>query len=151
MGTFELINAIVSLIGGGILTAWSQRMKDQAEFQRMSLERFQASESSTVSAREHPAPWQGFYWVRSAIALLVIAYFFLVPVAAVFMDGIQVIVGYYDTTQGFWPWSNPSEAVTWVKTGAADASKVIVYDPVRNNVLISIIGMYFGNQFTRRG
>lgn len=151
MGTFELINAVASLFGGAILTIWSQSQKDRHEEHIRSVERFDRQEQSTVGAREVVAPWKGYYWIRGAIALIVIAYFFIVPsIAVLWMDGVQVVVGYYDTAYGFWPWSSPQESVTWVKTGAEDALRVLVYDPVKNNVLISITAMYFGNQFARR-
>ena len=151
MGTFELINAGVSLGLSGLLTIWQQARKDQYETNKMLLERHAAAEGSITAAREVQAPWKGFYWVRSAIALVVISYFFLVPLIAMIMGNVQVIVGYFDISQGYWPWSAEYESVTWVKTGPSNADRVLVYDPVRNNVLISIISMYFGNQFARRG
>jgi len=151
MGTFELINAIASLIGGGILTLWSQRAQDLAEERKFRAGQQERQAQATDAARNHKAQWKGFYWVRGAIALIVVSYFFLVPSLAIFMDGVQVAVGYYDTANGFWPWSGSYEAVTWVKAGAAEPTTTMVFDPVRNNVLISIIAMFFGNQFTRRG
>jgi hypothetical protein len=150
MGTFEIINAAVSLGLGAVMTIWAQALKDAAERQRMLMERYTAGEQSIQAARNHEAPWKGFYWVRSAIAVTVVIYFFLVPVIALCINGVQVVVGYYDVTQGFWPWSSDFESVTWIKAGAAEPLRVLVYDPVRNNVLISIISMYFGNQFARR-
>ena len=152
MGTFELINAAVSLLGGAALTIWSNAQKDRHEEHLRSMERRHAAEESSRAAREVTAPWSGYYWIRGAIALIVISYFFLLPaVAVLWLDGVQVIIGYYDTAQGFWPWSSSQESVAWVKTGASDAVRVLVFDPVKNNVLVSIIGMYFGNQFARRG
>lgn len=150
MGTFELINAAGSLLMGGVMTIWAQAMKDRADQQKMLMERYSAGEKSVVTAREHVAQWKGFYWVRSAIALIVIAYFFLAPFAALFIDNVQVAIGYYDTVRGFWPWSSDYESVTWILTGSLDATRTLTYDPVKNNVLISIIAMYFGNQFARR-
>jgi len=151
MGTFEIINAIVSLLGGGIMTMWAQTSKDRHEERLHRLELADRTEASTTAAREYKAQWKGFYWIRGGIALIVTTYFFILPAAAVFIDGVQVVIGYYDTSKGFWPWSATLESVAWVKAGASDAQRVIVMDPVRNNVLISIIGMYFGNQFARRG
>lgn len=152
MGTFELINALASLFGGAVLTIWSQSQKDRHEAHMRSMERFDRAEGSTVAAREVVAPWKGFYWVRSAIALLVMAYFFALPALVVlFLDGVQVVIGYYDTAYGFWPWSSPQENVSWVKAGASDPARILVFDPIKNNVLISITAMYFGNQFARRG
>lgn len=150
MGTFEIINAVGSLILGGVMTIWSQAMKDRAQQQEWLIQRAKLGEESVENARKHEASWKGFYWVRSAIALIVVSYFFLVPSLVVFVDGVQVVIGYYDTARGFWPWSSDFESVTWVKVGATLPDKVMVYDPVRNNVLISIISMYFGNQFARR-
>lgn len=150
MGTFELINAIASLIGGGILTLWSQSRQDLAEERKWRAGNQERTELSVGAAREHEGKWKGYYWIRGAIALIVVSYFFILPAAPLFVDGIQVVIGYYDTANGFWPWQGSAEAVHWIKTGAADAQKVFVLDPIRNNVLIAIIAMYFGNQFTRR-
>jgi hypothetical protein len=151
MGTFEMINAILSLLGGGIMTMWAQGAKDRHEERLHRLEMADRTEGSTTAAREHKAQWKGFYWIRGTIALIVTAYFFIVPSVAVFIAGVQIVIGYYDVSAGLWPWSSNIEAVAWVKAGAADPDHIIVMDPVRNNVLISIIGMYFGNQFARRG
>ncbi|MEM9226330.1 MAG: hypothetical protein AAGA45_00015 [Verrucomicrobiota bacterium] len=150
MGTFELINAAVSLVSSGIMTFWGQALADRQETQRMLIERYNAGEKSVTSARQHEAKFKGFYWVRSGIAGLAAIYFFIIPFIALLMGDTSVIVGYFDITQGFWPWSSDFESVTWVKLGPADASRVLVYDPVKNNIMISIVTMYFGNQFARR-
>ena len=150
MGTFELINAIASLVGGGILTLWAQSRQDLADERKYRTGQQERTEASSTAARDHKPAWKGYYWIRGAIALIVVSYFFILPAVPLFVDGVQIVIGYYDTSQGFWPWQTDFEAVNWVKTGAADAQRVFVMDPVRYNILIAIIAMYFGNQFTRR-
>lgn len=150
MGTFELINAIVSLFGGGLLTIWAQARKDRHEEFQRAMEWRAYGEQSAVSAREFTAPWQGYYWIRGLIALLAASYFFVVPLVAMLLGDVGVVIGYYDTTRGFWPWSSSIEMVTWIQAGPADAARTLVYDPVKNNIMINIAGMYFGNQFARR-
>lgn len=152
MGIIELISAGGGLILGGIMTIWSQSMKDRAQMVDHLLQKNAAGEESAASARETVAPWKGYYWVRAAIAIIATCYFFILPgIAIMFFNNVQVVVGYFDTTQGFWPWSSDFQSITWVKMGPAEATKVLVYDPIKNNIMISIISMYFGNQFTRRG
>lgn len=151
MGTFELLNAVISLFGGGLLTLWAQGRKDRHEEMQAALVRFDRIESSAVSARMHDAKWKGFYWVRGLIALLAASYFFLLPgVSVLFFSDVGVVIGYFDVSGGFWPWSSSVESVTWIKTGPSDAGRVLVYDPVKNNIMLSITAMFFGNQFARR-
>jgi len=152
----ELIVGLLSLFGSGIMTMWAQRSADLAEERRYRSAQSAATEASTEAARSHSAKWTGFYWIRGAIALIVIFYFFFWPsfpaiVAAFSGDPIQVVVGYYDTTDGFWPWQVSMESIHWVKTGSSDPNAVVsVFSPVQNTALIAIVGFFFGNQVTRR-
>lgn len=61
--------------------------------------------------------------------------------------GITVF-GYYGTTGSFWPWSSTYETINWIAVGSGLCP--IVFSPVTNNILITIIGMFFGNQMTER-
>lgn len=75
MGTFELINAVASLLLGGVMTLWSQGMKDRAEREKMALQaaldRHAATEASQKAAREFEGQ-AGFHYTRRAIALIVV-------------------------------------------------------------------------------
>jgi hypothetical protein len=48
---------------------------------------------------------------------------------------ITIVIGYYDTARGFWPWSSTYETINWIAIGSG---------------LRPIIGMFFGNQITKR-
>lgn len=151
MGTFELINAIVSLIGGGIMTLWAQSRADLAEERKWRAAGQELTEQSTQGARGHEAKWKGFYWVRSALALFAGTWLFLAPMLLLFVDGAQTVVGYYDFVEGGWlPWQHGQEAIHWVKAGAAEPSRTFVFDPIKNNIALMVFAMYFGNQFARR-
>ena len=70
MGTFELINAIGSLVGGGLLTIWSQAIKDRTEREKLALEamlqRHQATDASQSSAREFKGD-KGFHFTSTLL------------------------------------------------------------------------------------
>lgn len=152
MGTFELINAIGSLVGGGLLTIWSQAIKDRTEREKLALEaalqRHQASSASQSAAREFKGD-KGFHFTRRAIALLVVISAITLPILLpAFIRDITIVIGYYDTVRGFWPWSSTYETINWIAIGSG--LRPIVISPVTNNILIAIIGMFFGNQITKR-
>ncbi|MEE4211481.1 MAG: hypothetical protein V2I43_19720 [Parvularcula sp.] len=152
MGTFELINAIGSLVGGGLLTIWAQGMKDRADRERLALEaalaRHEATENAQARAREFRSD-RGFHFTRRLIAIIVVLSVVLLPVIlpAIYPD-MTIVIGYYDTARGFWPWSSTYETINWVAVGSG--VRPIVISPVTNNILITIIGMFFGNQITKR-
>ncbi|MGF1451335.1 MAG: hypothetical protein ACFB21_04570 [Opitutales bacterium] len=65
-----------------------------------------------------------------------------------FLPDVTIVIGYYDTARGFWPWSSSYETINWVAVGSG--VRPLVISPVTNNILITIIGMFFGNQITKR-
>jgi hypothetical protein len=152
MGTFELINAISSLVLGGIMTVWSQSIKDRSEREKLALqvalEHHQATEASQIKAREFQSS-SGFHMTRRAIALIVVIAVVLLPILlpAIYSD-ITIVIGYYDTTKSIWPWVNTYESIHWIAAGSG--TRPIVISPVMNNILITIIGMFFGNQMVKR-
>ena len=130
------------------------------------LQRHQASNTSQSAAREFKGD-KGFHFTRRTIALLVV----IVPVfrkaepghvvalllgtaitlpilLPAFIRDITIVIGYYDTVHGFWPWSSTYETINWIAIGSG--LRPIVISPVTNNILITIIGMFFGNQITKR-
>lgn len=152
MGTFELVNAVSSLVLGGVMTIWSQGMKDRIEREKFALEAalqmHKATDSSQKSARKFEGQ-AGFHFTRRAIALIVIVSGITLPILLpVFFADITIVIGYYDTAQGFWPWSSSYETINWIAIGSG--LRPIVISPVTNNIMITIIGMFFGNQMTKR-
>lgn len=150
MGTFELINALGSTaLGGGLtmLGAMTKASLERARFQHLaSLDRKKAAELATVTAREFRST-AGFHFTRRTIALSVVLCGLLAPVLAPVFWDVSVAIGYYDTTHGFWPWEIPKDSIHWVVTG--NSGRVITISPILNNVILSITGMFFGNQFVK--
>lgn len=150
MGTFELIN----LVGSTALSLLGTMMANsQAALQREREWRFKvhaAQEGSTGAARAFGGHWHGYYWARVLIALLACGYLFVLPVAAVFIDGVQIVVGFYDTSTSIWPWSSPVDAIHWVKAGAADPVRIVFIYPAQTNIALTVVGFFFGNQIGRR-
>jgi len=86
---------------------------------------------------------------RRAIALIVIISAITLQILLpVFIPNITIVIGYYDTARGLWPWSSTYQTINWI---AIDSGlRPIVISPITNNILITIIGMFFGNQITKR-
>lgn len=82
-------------------------------------------------------------------ALIVIISAITLPIILLaFIPDITIVIGYYDTARGFWPSSSTYETINWIAIGSG--LRPIVISPVTNNILITIIGMFFGNQITKR-
>ena len=96
------------------------------------------------AARNVETKWKGFYWVRGAMALICAMYFFIFPVIAVlFTSSMQIVIGYVDVF-GIPLFGLEQEMLFWVKFGSgAEDAKVLVYDPVKNNIMLSIIGIFW--------
>ena len=149
MGYFELANMLGSSLLGAVLTIWKQRIADDQERFKMALQGFQASEESQ-SPRLAFRSDKGFHLTRRIIALLVITTLVCGPVVfPLLVSDLAIVIGYYDTSRGFWPWSGTVQSVQWIGFGSADASRVITISPVHNNMAMTIIGMFFGNQMTK--
>ncbi|MEO0797169.1 MAG: hypothetical protein AAFX93_18605 [Verrucomicrobiota bacterium] len=152
----EILSGFATAIGSAIITIHSNNLKDRHDLMMAQLTQHQATVDAANAARSHEAKWKGLYWVRSAIALIVICAYFLWPLLPVIIGAIkglpvQIAVGYYDTVGASWPWQVSMEQIHWIKVGSSAPDAVVsVLDPVRNIAMISIIGFYFGNQAARR-
>jgi hypothetical protein len=149
--TPDLINLIVTVGIGSVITLWQQKNKDLHEERMANRKELELYQKQAKEARDHKAHWKGFYWVRAAIALIVVSYFFIIPsVALLFFNDVQVVLGFWTTFKG--PFMMPDfESITWVKMGySGEDARILVYDPVRNSIMIAISGLFFGNQFARR-
>jgi len=156
MLSMELINLLLSTAGSAWLTMHAQSKADLAEERKFNAANYEKRIAATEAARNADAKWKGFYWIRGSIAIIAAVYFFIAPLLAIFLTAcfdvpIQIVIGYTDVF-GLPIWGLNQDMVFWIKLGSAspDAS-VLVYDPVKNNIMMSIIGMYFGNQIARRG
>lgn len=164
---FELINLGMSVLGGGGLTIagnlvnsfcdligdlGENRRKAAQEKHDQDLEKHEASDASQTSAREFQGT-KGFHKTRQWIAKVVIACYFVLPLTLPFISAllglpVTVSIGYFDIFQR-WPWSESVEIVKWVTIGQ-EGGYPIVITPIMNNVVITIIGMFFGNQMVKR-
>lgn len=152
MGTFEIVNAVSSLVIGGVMTIWSQGMKDRAEREKIALLNALKIQEGNEAAQSKAREFQGgagFHMTRRAIALIVVICGIALPIILpAFIADITIVIGYYDVARGFWPWSSTYETINWIAVGSGQ--RPIVISPVTNNILITIIGMFFGNQITKR-
>ena len=119
------------------------------------LQRHQASNTSQSAAREFKGD-KGFHFTRRTIALLVV----IVPVfrkaepghvvalllgtaitlpilLPAFIRDITIVIGYYDTVHGFWPWSSTYETINWIAIGSGLCSSIVI-NSVINNILIPL-------------
>jgi len=120
---------------------------------KFALEAFKEQEKSQSDARNAKGGI-GFHKTRQWIAKTVIAVYFIGPfaipfIAALFGLSVQVSIGYFDTSQGFWPWQVDTQVVNWVTIGAEGGFPIVI-TPVMNNSVLTIIGMFFGNQMVKR-
>jgi hypothetical protein len=149
MLTLEMFNFILTAGGSAWMTMMAAKSADLAEERKWNSKQYTAAVAEADAARNTEGKWKGFYWVRGAMALVCAIYFFIVPMIAMLMGNVQVVIGYTDFI-GL-PFIGGDDVVIWIKLGssAVDA-RILVYDPVKNNIMLSIIGMYFGNQMARR-
>jgi len=165
---FELLNLGMSVLGGGgitmagnLLNSFCDMIGDLSENRRKraqqdhdnALEAHNATEDSQKSAREFIGT-KGFHKTRQWIAKVVIACYFVLPLTLPFiaaLAGLNVTVsyGYLDVFQK-WPWSESVEVVKWITIGSPGGFPIVIH-PVMNNVVLTIVGMFFGNQMVKRG
>jgi len=163
----ELVTLGGSIFGGGALTMASNIVNSgltvvenlskagsigESERRAFAIETAKLQASNNKSAREVKAS-AGFHRTRQAIALIVIISYFVVMPLLPFMAslvGIDILlsIGFIDITQG-WPWQAPVENVHWITIGSPEGTPLVI-TPVMNNAVLSIIGMFFGNQMVKR-
>ena len=159
MGTIELINFGMSAFGSGGLTiagnVINSLIDGNVESRKLSHkqdgEKFDKTEKSQKSAREFKGN-PGFHKTRQWIAKVIIFCYFVLPLTLPFFAAciglpVTIMLGYYDVSHG-WPWQESIQNVQWITIGA-EGSFPIVITPVMNNTVISIIGMFFGNQMVK--
>lgn len=150
MISLEMINFLVTAGGSAWLTMAAQKQADLAAERKHNAAFYTEAVAAAEAARVAEPKWKGFYWVRGAMALICATYFFIVPLIAMLIGNVQIVVGYVDLVASIIP-GYSSDVVLWIKLGSgAPDAPVLVYDPVKNNIMLSIVGMYFGNQVARR-
>jgi len=170
---FELINLGMSTFGGGAMTMVgnvinnipsldsvtglinsisANRLEKGKQEHKEAIETFEAIDKSTKDAREFKGT-DGFHKTRQFIAKLVIITYFVLPFVLPFLGSLvglsfTVTYGYYDVFQK-WPWSESVEIVKWITIGNEGGIPMLIH-PVMNNVVISITGLFFGNQMVKK-
>jgi len=91
----------------------------------------------------------GFHITRRIIAILCVISIIVLPIILpVFFDA-SVTFGYIENAKSiFFFWSDETPIIKWITIG--NAEKNIVITPVMSNIIIHIIGLFFGNQFCKR-
>ena len=170
---FELINLGMSTFGGGAMTMvgnvinnipsldsvtnlintiGTKRLENKKENNEQSIKEHEANEKSSKGAREFKGT-EGYHKTRQWIAKTVIVTYFVLPFVLPFIGALvgvpfTVSYGYYDIFQK-WPWSESVEVVKWITIGNEGGIPMLIH-PVMNNVVISIVGMFFGNQMVKK-
>ena len=104
-------------------------------------------ESSSNDSGKYKAA-TGFHLTRRLIALLCVISIIVLPIVLpVFMDA-SVTFGYIENSRSLLPWVSETPVTKWISVG--DATKNIVITPLQTNIMISIIGLFFGNTVTKR-
>jgi hypothetical protein len=142
MGTVELANFFASTLTAGVLTVWGAKIKNAQALQQMQMEVFQAQAGIKKAALEFKSD-AGFHFTRRAIAMLVVTTLVCGSVLLPVIADAPVAVGYIKSVSSFW--AGDTTAIEWI---AADPGTIMI-SPVHNNMGISIIGMFFGNQFVK--
>lgn len=92
----------------------------------------------------------GFHITRRIIALTCVFSIIVLPIILPVFSGesISIAYGYVENSWSILPWVSEVPVVKWVVFG--DATKTIVINPIMNNIIISIIGLFMGNQISKK-
>lgn len=167
MGTVEMLNLGMSIAGGAGLTMAGNvtntvlnvfnnlseiAFKNREQKHDQDVEKHDKTEESQTNAREFKGT-EGFHKTRQWIAKRVINCYFVIPmilpfIAAMLGLPLTITIGYFDITHG-WPWQESIETVQWITIGNPGGFPIVI-TPVMNNAVITIIGMFFGNQMVKK-
>lgn len=90
----------------------------------------------------------GFQLTRRFIAIVCVFSIIVLPIVMPTFFDSSVTFGYVENSWSLLPWVQETPVIKWITIG--DASKNIVITPVMSNIIINIIGMFFGNQVTKK-
>lgn len=139
----DLIPLLGGTLVGGLLKLWgmkqeSQKIRDEALYRMAGLK---------TKDRQDARAWDGKYvqWTRRAIALMAVGSIIVLPkVAAIFTD-LTVIYGTVEWNSGFLFFTEGKDVVKWT------TMKGLVITPLDVQVVLSIIGLYFGGSLVGHG
>ncbi len=124
---------------------WAQSRQDREMEQSYIIRSSLAQDKIYRSAREYQGGW-GFSWTRRFIAIVAVLFIIVWPkVAPVLSPETPVIVSTPIYYKGGWLWSETMSYYdfTW-KEGA------IFLTPLDTNLMVAIIGLFFGSEITKR-
>jgi len=90
----------------------------------------------------------GFHITRRIIALTCVFCVIVLPMLLPVFYNITYSYGYIENTWSMLPWVDETPVVKWISFG--DGINNVVVTPLMINVMLSIIGLFFGNQITKR-
>jgi hypothetical protein len=90
----------------------------------------------------------GFHITRRVIALLCVLSIIVLPIVLPVFYDITITFGYVENFRALLPWRDDIPVIKWIVVGNAERN--IVITPIMNNIIINIIGMFFGNQISKR-
>jgi hypothetical protein len=90
----------------------------------------------------------GFHITRRIIALVCVFSIIVLPVILPVFYDTSIAYGYIENSWSLLPWVNETPVIKWVVFG--DGAKTIMLSPLQTNIMISIIGLFFSNQISKR-
>ena len=140
----ELISMGASTVLGGVLSKKEKKGKDEADKQKMMMERAGFAAKQADKARDVTDSFTKN--TRRWIALMCVFAILVLP-KLVFLIAPEtpIYVGYTEAVmQGWWIFASSGEITTWKPLEG------LVITPLDTHVVSSIIGLYFGGSLVRR-
>ncbi len=140
----ELISMGASTVLGGVLSIMAQKGKDEADKQKMMMERAGFAAKQADKARDVTDSFTKN--TRRWIALMCVFAIIVLP-KLVFLIAPEtpIYVGYTEATMhGWWIFASSTDVTQWKPLEG------MVITPLDTHVVSSIIGLYFGGSLVRR-
>ena len=140
----ELISMGASTVLGGVLSIMAQKGKDEADKQKMMMERAGFAAQQADKARDVTDSFTKN--TRRWIALMCVFAIIVLPkIVFLIAPETPIYVGYTEATmQGWWIFASSTDVTQWKPLEG------LVITPLDTHVVSSIIGLYFGGSLVRR-
>jgi len=137
----ELLSMGASAVLSGVMTVWSQSLKDKAQAHQSLIERATLQNEIFTKAREFKGS-KSFQFTRRIIALSLVGAIVILP-KVLPLVGIPVTIGWTEVESGFWFWSDDKTNVVW------HTVEGLALTPWDNHLVASVIGFYFGSSVVK--
>ena len=104
-------------------------------------------ESSSNDSGSYKAS-TGFHVTRRIIALVCVFSIVVMPIILPVWFDTSIAYGYIENSWCMLPFMDGEPVVKWIVFG--DGAKTIMLSPLQTNIMISIIGLFFSNQITKK-